>query len=57
VEHDTVTGVQWVATGSGDDTLIGPGGVDVIIQDSGAGGIDLCDPDGNDGVKLEPCAF
>jgi Ca2+-binding RTX toxin-like protein len=54
VEHDTVTGVQWVSTGSGDDTLIGPGGDDPIIQNSGTGA-DQCDPDGNDGVKLADC--
>jgi Ca2+-binding RTX toxin-like protein len=51
-EHDTVTGVQDMSTGSGDDVLIGPGGNPIMNEGTGA---DLCDPDGNDLAPPAPC--
>jgi Ca2+-binding RTX toxin-like protein len=51
-EHDTITGVQDMWTGSGDDVLIGPGGNPIMNEGTGA---DLCDPDGNDLVPPAPC--
>jgi RTX calcium-binding nonapeptide repeat (4 copies) len=53
VEHDTITGVQDASTGSGNDILIGPDDF-VPVQNSGTG-TDLCDPNGDDGVKLADC--
>lgn len=51
-EQDTITGVQDMWTGSGDDVLIGPGGNPIMNEGTGA---DLCDPDGNDLVPPAPC--
>jgi Ca2+-binding RTX toxin-like protein len=51
-EHDTITGVQDMWTGSGDDVLIGPGGNPLTNSGTGA---DLCDPDGNDLAPPAPC--
>jgi Ca2+-binding RTX toxin-like protein len=50
-EQDTITGVQDIATGAGDDVLIGFGG---SVFSSGAGA-DLCDANGDDGVPPAPC--
>jgi len=52
-EQDSITGVDNIRTGAGDDTLIGAG--DNPILNSGTG-TDQCDPDGDDGVDLQPCA-
>lgn len=51
-EHDTITGVQDMSTGSGDDVLIGPGGYPLLNSGSGD---DLCDSDGNDLLPPAPC--
>jgi Ca2+-binding RTX toxin-like protein len=51
-EHDTITGVHDVWTGSGDDVLIGAGGYPLLNSGPGA---DLCDPDGDDAVPPVAC--
>ena len=51
-EHDTITGVHDIWTGSGDDVLIGAGGNPLMNSGTGA---DLCDPDGDDLVPPAPC--
>jgi Ca2+-binding RTX toxin-like protein len=51
-EQDTITGVQDMSTGSGNDVLIGSGANPITNSGPGA---DLCDPDGNDLVPPVPC--